>query len=128
MLKRFLILCFLPLLAGGLIYLFFRTDSPLADLVPLKYKYIPVEAWQKLLTGVLPDFLWSFSMANFLYSFSFLRKWKFFNWVVLLLLLLAEIIQLFTGTLFVFDYYDILAAILAFLFSFIVRNKFYENI
>lgn len=128
MLKRFFILCFLPLLAGGLIYVFFRTDSAIADLIPMQFKFFYSDAFLQVLVGVLPDFLWSFSFANFLYSFVFLRRYQFFHLFVLLLLVLAELIQLFSGTLFIFDYYDVLAAISAFLFSFKLRNKFHEII
>jgi hypothetical protein len=94
----------------------------------MQYKIFSSEALLQLLVGVLPDFLWSFSFANFLYSFVFLRRYQFFHLFVLLLLVLAELIQLFSGTLFIFDYYDVVAAISAFLLSFILRNKFHENL
>ena len=96
--------------------------------MPNQYKLFSAEALPAILVGVLPDFLWSFSFANFLYSFAFFKRGWYFHLLILFLLVSAECIQLFTGTWFVFDYDDLLAAISAFLFSFILRTDFYEKV
>ena len=118
---------FFPLLLGALCYVFFRTGSWFADLFPISIKVIPQNKMFLLLIGILPDFLWAFSLGAFLYSFEQYREKHWYSLLILALLLLSELIQLYLRSRFVFDYLDLAAAFFAWMLSYSTRNLLYER-
>ena len=124
--KRFALLIFFPLLLGSLCYVFFRTGSWLADIFPLSIKVIPDNKMFLLFIGILPDFLWAFSLGAFLYSFEQYREKCWYSLLILALLLVSELIQMHLSR-FVFDYFDLAAAFLAWMLSYSTRNLLYER-
>lgn len=126
MIRRLIWLMALPLVGGLLIYVFFRTDSYLADLFPASWKWKSGNKILLFVTGWLPDFLWSFSFANFLFTYK-LSSGFYYNFFVLLIVLLAELIQFFFNNAFTFDYFDLLAAVIAWLVSLKMKTLFYEK-
>ncbi|MFT3844376.1 MAG: hypothetical protein QM725_04935 [Lacibacter sp.] len=97
----------------------------MSDLFPSTVK---IETGNNLLflINILPDFLWNFSLANFLFTFSPTTK-AYYNYLVLAVLLFAEVIQLFLRQYFTFDYFDLLAAFIAWRVSLEFKNMFYEK-
>ena len=117
---RILLFCLLPLLAGGCIYVFFREGGLLGYSIPLSHP----QRFHTLI-GVLPDFLWSFSLANalFIYAASFHMRFSAWRWVVLILLLSQELVQLGFPHYFRFDPWDLAASVCAFLLSLWVYER-----
>ena len=112
-------------MAGVVIYVFFRKGVWLSDLFPSTVK---IETGNNLLflINILPDFLWNFSLANFLFTFSPTKK-AYYNYLVLAVLLFAEVIQLFLTQYFTFDYFDLVAAFIAWGVSINLKNLFNEK-
>lgn len=79
-----------------------------------------------LFIGILPDFLWAFSLGAFLYSFEQYREKCWYSLLILALLLVSELIQMHLSR-FVFDYFDLAAAFLAWMLSYSTRNLLYER-
>jgi hypothetical protein len=125
--KRILLLILLPLLIGALFYIFFRTGSWFSDFFP---KYLKVnisnEAF-KYVTGIAPDFCWSFSIGSFLYSHRDYSNKSWFHFFVLFILIFSELIQMWMPKYFLFDVFDLLAALAAWFLSFKLRKLFYEK-
>lgn len=124
--RRVVWLMLLPLVAGLLIYVFFRTGSYLADLFPASWKWQGENKTVLFVIGWLPDFLWCFSFANFLFTYR-LSSGFYYSFIVLLILLIGELIQGFFNTAFTFDYFDLLAAVIAWLMSLKMKTLFYEK-
>lgn len=125
--KRVTFFIVLPLILGGMCYIFFRTGSWFADIFPTSIKVVPERNLFRFLIAVSPDFLWAFSLGSFLYSFQQYNEKYWFSLLILMLLLFSEWLQLFTSRRFTFDYFDLIAAILAWLLSYSLRNRLYEK-
>jgi|GEM_PF-4998690 len=110
--RRFWLLVFLPLAMGLLIYLFIRENTLLSSLIPGDYKWKKVPAYLNFIAGWLPDFLWCFSLSSCLLSFYWIRTYKYAFFFITSALILSELIQLFIKG-FIFDFFDLGAAILA---------------
>ncbi len=123
----------LPLLAGLLIYIFYRDNTWL-------HQHMFIGTGPKLdkppgLAGhivvyTLPDFCWCFSFAS---SLILLKQWlgirsDYFNIEVLLLLICSELVQLLFPAHFTFDSWDIGAAVLAFLLSVLLLKPQNEQV
>ena len=100
------IFCLLPLLAGALVYLFFRPDF-FADTPKIRVQ----QAWLKQIVFTFPDFCWSYSFACALYLYSnqyglnFKRSAIFF----FVLIVGSEVVQMAVPQYFTFDLYDLAA-------------------
>lgn len=127
MIRRVIWLMLMPLVAGLLMYVFFRTDSYLADLFPPSWKWKGENRILLFVTGWLPDFLWCFSLSSFLFSFQVLNTYRSFKFLVLSLLFISEIGQLCSNNYFVFNSFDLAAAFSAWIVSYKLRNLFYEK-
>ncbi len=117
--------CLVPLFTGGLIYLFFRSAV---------FTYAPKvevqQPWLKQFYFTLPDFCWSYSFAAALYLFSLYYHLCFIGTAMLIFIALigAEVVQLYLPDQFTFDYFDLAAAVLAFvLCTFQMAKRAYEN-
>lgn len=128
--KLILLYCLLPLIAGALVYFFFRSATFLSSFLGFE-KNIPVKnGVLRLLVFTLPDFCWSYSLASALYLFShfYERSFKLTAVAILMVLLLSELVQLFFPQRFTFDVYDLAAAVLAFIWcTFQMKNTAYET-
>lgn len=127
MIRRVVWLMLLPLVAGLLIYVFFRTGSYLADLFPASWKWKGESRMLLFVTGWLPDFLWCFSLSSFLFSFQVFNIYRSYKFLVLSLLLISETGQLYSNQYFVFSSFDLAAAFFAWIVSYKQRNLFYEK-
>ncbi len=117
-----LLLCLLPLLAGALVYVCFRPGGLLGYAYPL-----PQPIVLQPLFGVLPDLLWSFSLANALFLYQRSRGSVGTAWrvAVFLLLLGQEWIQLLFPEYFRFDWWDLAASVFAYFLSILIMHLVY---
>jgi hypothetical protein len=119
----------LPLLIGFLIYFFFRPGywfvelfgkrEPITDLTGL-------DTYQQVLIFSLPDACWSYSFCSTLFIWG---NWagfekKYFPFLIFLLVILSELIQLFIKSTFTFDWPDLVAAIGGFGLSYFLVYRY----
>ena len=127
MLKRIVMLCVLPLMLGGAVYIFFREGG----LLGLSWK-VPCDpgVFGRFLISTFPDFCWSFSLANALYLFLcglYVSLRKSFI-LVTAVIVFSEMIQVFFPKRFTFDFKDLLAGLLAvFLSTYYSKQALYEK-
>jgi hypothetical protein len=119
---KILLYVLLPLLFGLTIYVLFRRNTWLhQNLFPFSIQKIDRQHYiaGDLLVYSLPDFLWCFSFSSSLILMKQYLKfeYQFFYPTVLLLLIGAECIQFLSPGIFTFDFWDLGAAVLAFLMS-----------
>lgn len=128
-LKATLIHVLLPLLLGFLIYLFFRTNTWFHQTMLPEWK-TQFTFESTILTAIfkfhLPDFCWSYSFTSALLLWKYWYKLKltYFEPFLLIILMTSEIVQLFLKPAFTFDWFDLVAAIIAFCLSFFFSNRF----
>lgn len=114
----------LPLIVGTIIYLLFRQHTFLHRIFfsGTDYKAIIISEnkFANVIAFNLPDFCWSYSFASalFIWEKRQERIIKYFPFIVLLILLMGELIQLFLPSMFTFDWLDLIAAFSAFLLSY----------
>ena len=124
-LKQILIHVLLPLIAGLLIYFFFRPDvwfMQFFDKREALISFYQINRFQKLLIFSGPDFCWAYSLASALFIW---EKWqgrflKYFPTFVFFLIVLSELGQLFISKIFTFDWFDVVAALIAFALSYLL--------
>jgi hypothetical protein len=117
--KKIIFYCFLPLLFGAIIYVFYRPNG-LLNLSFYKLKFnIPT-----ILIGSLPDFFWAFSMTMALYLFSFYFGYckKATTLIITIIVIGSEVLQLRFTQNFTFDFLDIAALAIAIIFSNLLTN------
>jgi hypothetical protein len=115
LLFKILLHCILPLVAGAIVYLYFRQGGLMGYTLGNNTRMKD----PGLLLQTLPDFLWAYSLASALFLF-FGYTGLPFTWsagVILVILLASEIIQLWFPGRFTFDFMDLGATVLAFLLS-----------
>jgi hypothetical protein len=113
--KKILFYCFLPLLIGALIYVFYRPHGL------LNFSFYKPGALNvpMILIYSLPDFFWGFSMAMALHLFSFHFGYsrKLTTLIIMTLTLGSEFLQLLFPQNFTFDVWDIMALVIAIILS-----------
>ena len=121
--RKAFFLCVLPLLVGACIYVLFRREGLMGFSInePRQFK----NEFARILINTIPDFCWSFSLVNALYLFAKTRTIGFWKttWLAGLIIILSEAIQLLFPRSFTFDMLDLIAAILAFLLSFLYFKR-----
>jgi hypothetical protein len=131
--KRVLLHVLLPLLIGFFIYFFFRPDVAFIQWFSKREPLIPLNQLnkvQELFVFSGPDFCWSYSLSSALFIG---EKWqvssiRYFAFIVLLLVIGAELIQLLLTSAFTPDWIDVLAALSAFILSyFLIRRPYNEK-
>ncbi|MGV3658465.1 MAG: hypothetical protein ACO1NX_10930 [Chitinophagaceae bacterium] len=82
----------------------------------------------KLLVNVAPDFCWSYSLTASLYLYALVYNLpaKMAVFIIFLLVMLSEYIQLYINS-FTFDVYDIAASAFAFVLALYLIKPFYEK-
>lgn len=124
LLLRIAIHCILPLVIGFLIYYFFRPEVAfiqwMGNTLPLMNPQ-EMSAFGKWLVYSGPDFCWSYSLTSALLLWNNTRTHphRFFPWIAAALVIGAELVQWSLPGKFVFDWADLLAAVLAFILSLI---------
>lgn len=103
---------------GAACYLFFR-ENGLAILRYSRGYPQPDHPVGVVVIGSLPDFFWDFSFCNALLLYAGAAGWRFRKGLILsfLLVVASEVLQLLTPRSFTFDFWDLAAAVLAFLLS-----------
>lgn len=120
--KAILIHVVLPLLAGFLIYLFFRSDTWFHQAIIPAWK-IRLQPDHSTLGSILkfhfPDFCWSYSFTSALLQWKYRYKIKlpWFGSFILTALAVSEIVQVLLKPAFTFDWLDLVAVIAAFFLS-----------
>lgn len=123
-----MLLCIFPLLTGGASYIFLRRNGLFGVSINLIYSK-PSQLWMTVI-NVLPDFCWAFSLSNalhFLFShntFPFAKS----TFIIALVIVFSEVIQVFFSGYFTFDIFDLFAALIAVcLSSKYCQRNLYEN-
>jgi hypothetical protein len=119
----------LPILIGGLIYLFLHKPNLILHQylhVPNYYAFGKGNFYFHLVLNYIPDFLWAYALSVFLFSFMPTNK-KASNYIVVLTVLFtSELIQLYYPQNFTFDFLDIIiyfvATSLAYVLSYDYKN------
>ena len=125
---RILLHVFLPLFFGFLIYWFYRPNvwiiQMLSDRAPL-LKVEEMSLFQKLFIFTGTDFCWSYSFTSALIFYNSFQKNKIrhFPLIILSLILISELVQNFTEEHFTFDWVDLFAALIAFLWSIYLNRR-----
>jgi hypothetical protein len=123
--------CLLPLLIGLVVYIFFRKGSYLNAAVTDDLYFEIKSPLLSIIIFSLPDFCWSYSFASalFLVSIYYGYRIKKSSGIIFLLITVSELIQLLFPHYFTFDLYDLIAAILAFVLSYLLFTKLcYEKV
>ena len=131
-LKRVLFHVLLPLLIGFFIYFFFRPGVAFVEWFSKKEPLIPFSQLNKLhelLVFTGPDFCWSYSLSSALFIG---ERWqgssiRYFSFIVLLLVIGSELIQFLLTSVFTPDWIDLLAALSAFILSYLLIRKPYNE-
>lgn len=126
--RQLFIHAILPLIAGFLIYFFFRPNVWFVQFFDKRESLISfsqMNQFQKLLIFSGPDFCWTYSLSSALFIWG---NWqgqnlKYFPAFVFFLIVLSELGQLFIPKNFTFDWFDIFAALLAFLLSYLLTYR-----
>jgi hypothetical protein len=108
--KKFLFIL-LPLILGGIIYLFFHKPNLLLHrffIVPNYYETYKNDSWLKLVTNYVPDIMWAISVAAFLHYSLSNSFGKYKTILIVSIVACSEIIQLFFPKLFRFDVMDLI--------------------
>lgn len=115
--RSIVLLCVLPLLTGTAVYILFRARGIMGFSFAAGGR--PATGLAAVLTGVLPDFCWAFSLASALYLYFRAVGWTLAQstLVILPLLLLSEVIQIWLPRYFTFDWLDLGATLAAVLLS-----------
>jgi hypothetical protein len=129
---RIIIHCVLPLVAGFLIYYYFRPGVEIIQWFAMRRPVadpVDMNRVQQLLIYSGPDFLWSYSLASalFIWQAAQVSTPRLFPLFVLLLLLAAELAQGWLLPGFTFDWPDLGAAVLAFFLSFYLTHQRHEK-
>jgi hypothetical protein len=122
----------LPLIIGTAIYLLMRQGTWLHYFTGMgrgRPVILAANGLQKILANQGPDFCWCFSLASALFIFQKITgiKSKTYALFVLTVLALSEAIQLLFPGQFTFDWWDVCAAIVAFLLSYILNHHLNEK-
>jgi hypothetical protein len=122
----------LPLVIGTAIYLLMRQGAWLHHFTGVgrgSSVIVAANGLQKIFANQGPDFCWCFSLASALFIFQTIAgiKSNTYALLVLIVLVLSEVIQLLFPGQFTFDWWDVGAAVLAFLLSFILNRSRYEK-
>lgn len=130
--KRVLLHVLLPLLIGLLIYLFFRPNVAFVQWVSTREPLIPLSQLNKLQQLVIysgPDFCWSHSLSSALFIWEKLQgsPIRYFALVVLLLVIGSEMIQFLLTSTFTPDWMDVFAALSAFILSYLLIRRPYNE-
>jgi hypothetical protein len=115
---QILVFCVLPLLAGAIVYFFFRAHGIMGFAFG-EHPILPKAKFLVVLLGVLPDLCWAYSLANALYLY-FRHTGRPFasgSLLILPLVLASELVQLWLPRYFTFDLLDLAASLIAFLLS-----------
>lgn len=122
--KKIILHIFLPLLAGLLLYIYTGPDTWIVQqIVPQNLRadgQIKTAHWgMKLLVNSGADFCWSYSFASALFLWKDLAdiQVRFFPFIVVLIVLLFEVVQLLFPRYLTFDVIDLVAAFPAVLLS-----------
>jgi hypothetical protein len=119
----------LPLIAGGAIYILFRKQGLLGFQLDV-FSALPNYPTGLFLINVMPDFFWAYSFCSalFLFALWFKLSSKYSSILIFILVCSSEIIQLFLQNRFTFDFFDLLASVIAFLLSGVFLKAFnYEK-
>lgn len=112
----------LPLIIGGSIYFFFRNHTWLNYYIFQKDQFLmkpPIGFPSKLFLYVFPDFCWSYSFtsATLIWGKFYQIRLKLLPLLILCTLIICEAAQVMFKSYFTFDWFDMIAAILAFILS-----------
>ena len=128
MAKRIFYLCFLPLLIGALVYIFFRRTGIIG--ISIHIFDIGRTAFWRVVVDTLPDFCWAFSFSNALYILFYHVGLSFWKGTAFILVAMcgSELVQIMLPQYFTFDIADLVAEVFAvFLSSVYFHRKLYEN-
>ena len=105
----------LPLLAGALIYIFFRPEVWFVRQLGVKGIILSAPGpLTRIMIYSGPDFFWAYAFSSALLFWGRNNPNKYFPLLILLMLFLSEIIQLVLKPGFRFDWIDLAAVTLAF--------------
>lgn len=125
--KKIVLHVLLPLLLGYFIYFFFRPHFWFIEIIDNRESLINISNlnWlQKIVIFSGSDFCWAYSLSSALFIWHQWQKNKisFFPLIILFVVIFSEAIQ-WSSPKFTFDWGDMLAAILAFILSYIIIFK-----
>ena len=117
---------------AGIIYFFFRPDVVFVQWFSKREPLVPLSQLNKLQQLFIysgPDFCWSYSLSSALFVW---ERWqgswiRFFSLIVLLLILGSELIQFLLTSAFTPDWMDVLAALSAFILSYLLIRRPYNE-
>jgi predicted Na+-dependent transporter len=126
--KRIFLHVLLPLFIGFFIYFFFRPDILFIQWFTNREPAIPLHQLNKLQELFIfsgPDFCWSYSLSSALFIW---EKWqgkkiRLFPLVVLMVVVCSELIQYLLASVFTPDWIDVLAALSAFILSYLLIRR-----
>lgn len=121
--RKIIFYVLLPLVAGFLIYFFFRPSYWFVQWFDKREPLINLDSanlLQKVIFFSGPDFFWAFSISSALIIWEIWqgRSNKYFTLLIFLLVVLSELIQLFFSKGFTFDWVDFIAALAGFWLSY----------
>ncbi len=130
--KRIFLHVLIPLLIGFFIYYFFRPDILFVHWFTKREPVIPLyqlTKLQELFVFSGPDFCWSYSLSSALFTW---EKWqgsriRFFLLLVLFVVTGSELIQFLLTSVFTPDWMDVLAALSAFILSYLLIRRPYNE-
>jgi hypothetical protein len=127
MVKRIFYLCFLPLLIGAFVYIFFGK----AGLLGMSLHVVDITRFPfgGILIDTFPDFCWAFSLSNALHIFFYhvdVSFWKSTGFISVVTCG-SELIQTILPQYFTFDLADLVIELFAVLLSSVYFHKIYES-
>lgn len=130
--RQFLLHAVVPLVAGFLIYFFLRPNIWFVEFFEKREPMISLaemNRFQRLLIFSGPDFCWAYSLSSALFIW---HKWQnrisnHFAYFVFFLVILSELLQFLLPSKFTLDWFDVIAAILAFALSYLLICRNAKN-
>jgi hypothetical protein len=130
--RKILFYVLLPLVAGFLIYFFFRPSYWFVQWFEKREPLIDINSanlLQKIIIFSGPDFCWAFSICSalFIWQKSQGRPNKYFIILIFLLVALSELIQFLFSRGFTFDWIDFIAALAGLWLSYFLIGRNEKN-
>ncbi len=130
--KQFFFYVLLPLIIGYFIYFFFRPDYWFVQLIDKREPIVTIHELsliERIFIFSGSDYCWafSFSSALFIWEGTQHQRFRFLPVIVLITLVGSEFIQHLLKSSFTWDWWDVVAALLAFCLSLVLIRRNYEK-